>query len=190
MKGKRTIIAREFIVILLTTVFVSLVYNAISDTGMPLIRKAPPKVSVSDEEIFGGGEQQLDRDTPAGLTARTDTAEQEPFRVISLAQMRKILDGKSGIIADARTPDEYATGHIPGSLNLYAMEPENYVELIADLPRDTLVTVYCSNPHCPFARSVAELLGTFGFTNVLLYDDGYDGWIDAGLPVVTGADDR
>jgi len=52
------------------------------------------------------------------------------------------------------------------------------------------VAIYCSNPHCHFARSVAELLGTFGFTNLLLYDDGYDAWMDAGLPVIAGTVDR
>jgi rhodanese-related sulfurtransferase len=183
MKGERVSTGREFTVVLLTAVFASLVYNAFSGTGLPLIREAPPKVVVSDEEIFGAP-------APAALSGETDSAEPGPFRVITLGQMRKILDGKSGLIADARTPEEYAAGHIAGSVNLYAMEPENYVERIADLPRDTLVVVYCSNPHCPFARTVAGLLGTFGFTNVLLYDEGYDGWTDAGLPVVSGADDR
>jgi len=187
-------IGRQFAAIGLTALFAGLAYNALSDTGLPLIRKAPPKVAVPDGEIFGTGNASAGADTVSRDTAVRDTAgksgEKAPFRVITLAQMKKIRDGGVGVIVDARTPGEFAAGHIARSVNLYAMEPENYVEWIADLPRDTLVAIYCSNPHCHFARSVAELLGTFGFTNLLLYDDGYDAWMDAGLPVIAGTVDR
>jgi len=181
MKDTHTSFGREITAVLLTALIAAFMYNAFSDTGLPLIRRAPPKVSVSDEEIFGGSAAP----GAAGVTqADTGRTPQEPFRVISLGQMQKILAGNTGIVADARTPDEFAAGHIAGAVNLYAMEPENYVDRIADLPRDTLITVYCSNSHCPFARTVTELLVTFGFTNVLLFDDGYDAWTEAGLPVV------
>jgi len=212
MRERGSFPGRQIAVIVTASLFAGLAYNAFSGTGLSLIRVAPPKVSVSDEEIFGGGKPDgaaadtvstsatvpaADTLPAAGATpptgtpkaADTDGAGQEPFRVITLAQMEKIVKEKVGIVADARTPDEYAAGHIGGAVNLYAMEPENYVDRIADLPRDTLITVYCSNTHCHFARSVAELLGTFGFTNVLLYDDGYDGWTGAGLPVVAGDGD-
>ncbi len=180
MKERQTSMAGEFAAVLLTAMFAAFIYNAFSDPGLPLVRQAPPKVSVSDEEIFGEG----NGGGADALSPDDGTGSQEPFRVITIGQMQKIIAGNTGFLADARTPDEYLAGHIAGAVNLYAMEPENYVERIADLPRDTLVTVYCSNPHCPFARTVAELLGTFGFTNVLLFDGGYDEWTGAGLPVV------
>jgi rhodanese-related sulfurtransferase len=183
-------VGRQMAVILLSALFAGLAYNAFSGTGLPLIREAPPKVAVADEDIFGPGATPAKTPEPAPASVKGDSEAREPFRVITLAQMKKIVDGNIGVIADARTPDEFAAGHIRRSVNLYAMEPENYVDRIADLPRDTLVAVYCSNPHCNFARTVAELLETFGFTNVLLYDDGYDGWTDAGLPVVPGGDGR
>ncbi len=190
MTSTRTSTGRQVAVILATALFAGFTYNAFSGKGLPLVRTAPPTREVADEEIFGGGGIAAAPVPAAETAADGDTAAREPFRVITLPQMKRIVEEKHGLIADARTPDEYAEGHIRGSVNLYAMEPENYVEKIADLPRDTLVTVYCSNPHCNFARSVAELLGTFGFTNILLYDEGYDGWTGAGLPVVPGGEEK
>jgi rhodanese-related sulfurtransferase len=186
MNDDNTSFGRGVLVISLTALFTALAYNGFSGTGLPLIRTAPPKVAVSDAEIFGHGGGQGGAAPAEAASAVEDSAAGGPFRIITLSQMKRIVVEKKGIVADARTPDEYAAGHLAGSINLYAMEPENYVEKIADLPRDTLVAVYCSNPHCPFARTVAELLGTFGFTNILLYDDGYDGWTGARLPVVEG----
>jgi rhodanese-related sulfurtransferase len=154
-------------------------YNAFSPSGVPLIRTAPVKVAVADSAIFGA---------PAahpGLAA-ADTSAPGAFRVITLDQMKRAVGEKKGMLFDARTPDEYAAGHIPGAANLYAMAPESWVDRIAEVPRDTLVLIYCSNPHCPFGKTLAEFLGSFGFTNMLLFDEGWDAWTGAGLPTASG----
>ncbi len=63
--------------------------------------------------------------------------------------------------------------------------PVNILPRLAVIPRDTLIIVYCSNSECPLGRSLAEFLGVMEFKNLLLYDDGWDGWQKAGMPVDT-----
>jgi rhodanese-related sulfurtransferase len=171
LKGMAAVIAMA--------VVVGFTHNAFSPSGVPLVRTAPVKVAVADSAIFGAPAAR-----PGAPAA--DTSAQEAFRVITLDQMMRAVGENKGMLFDARTPEEYAAGHIPGAANLYAMAPESWVERIAEVPRDTLVIIYCSNPHCPFAKTLAEFLGSFGFTNMLLFDDGWDAWSGAGLPAASG----
>jgi rhodanese-related sulfurtransferase len=169
-------------------------YNGFSPNGLPLVRTEPVKIAVSDSAIFGSSAPGTATGTGAGssagdtvshargATGAADTAGVDAFRIITLDQMKRAVNEKKGMLFDARTTDEFAAGHIPGAQNLYAMAPETWVENIAEVPRDTLVIIYCSNPHCPFGRTLAEFLGSFGFTNMLLFDGGWDAWSGAGLP--------
>jgi rhodanese-related sulfurtransferase len=160
-------------------VVVGFTHNVFSPNGLPLVRTAPVRLSVADSAIFGAHQA-----GPGVAAAETSTV--GAFRVITLGQMKRAVEEGKGMLFDARTPDEFAAGHVPGAQNLYAMAPEAWVDRIAEVPRDTLVIIYCSNPHCPFGKSLAEFLGSFGFTNMLLFDDGWDAWSGAGLPAAAG----
>ncbi len=185
---KTTSLGKEIATVVAVAVAVGFTFNAFSPAGIPLVRSAPIKVPVADSEIFG---VPADTASPAPLSAaRPETSGQAVFRVITLDQMKRIVDERRGMVLDARAPAEYEQGHIAGAQNLYAMEPDTWVGRIAEIPRDTLVAIYCSNPHCPYGRDLAEFLGAFGFSNMLLYDEGWDGWSAAGLPAAGKGDGR
>jgi rhodanese-related sulfurtransferase len=181
---KKGSVTREIAAIVAIAAVVALTFNLLSPAGIPLVRTEPVKIAVADSAIFGRNAG------PAApfAAAAAETSGQAVFRVITLGQMRRVVDERPGMILDARTPDEFAKGRIPGAVNLYAMEPEAWVGRVGDLPRDTLMVLYCSNPHCPFGRTLAEYLGAFGFTNMLLFDDGWDAWTEAGLPSEGGGE--
>lgn len=190
---KERSLSRDISAIVVTAVVVGFTFNAFSTEGVPLIRTAPVKVAVADSELFAGGAAPPSTGTKpaAGPTSTpVETTGQAVFRVITLAQMQRVVGEGRGMVLDARSQTEYEAGHIGGAHNMYAVEPESFVERIADIPRDTLLVIYCSNPHCPYGRDLAEFLGAFGFTNMLLYDDGWDGWDGAGLSSVTGPEAR
>lgn len=70
------------------------------------------------------------------------------------------------IIIDTRSPEEYATSHVKGALNL---PPETFMATpvpaaLADTPKDTPIVVYCRSG----ARSntVKAILSGQGFTNI------------------------
>lgn len=85
-------------------------------------------------------------------------------------------------ILDVRTPDEFATGHIEGAVNIPLHELDGR---IAELPQDlgAPILVYCS----------VAIRGNFGlvYLKMLGYENarnirgGLTPWIDMGLPVVT-----
>ncbi|HMD13231.1 MAG TPA: rhodanese-like domain-containing protein [Bacteroidota bacterium] len=124
--------------------------------------------------------------------ARKDSLEKaigkknEPvYKIITLDQLKRLLEQKRGILFDARNDDEYRKGHIKGARNIPALDAGKHFVELAVIPRDTLVLIYCSNSECPLGRSLAEFLGVMEFKNIYLYDDGWDGWQKAGMPVDT-----
>jgi rhodanese-related sulfurtransferase len=117
--------------------------------------------------------------------ARQQVRERPPAEVAAASQR-----GEIDLLIDVREPDEWARGHIPGSVNI----PRGILELRADpdspmaLPelsanRDARIIVYCLR--APSARSLmaAQTLGRMGFTNVSGISGGMLGWRDQGLPL-------
>lgn len=181
---KEAKLLKEAVSLVALAAAVGFIFNAFSPDGIPLLRNNPEKVSVPDSELFG--DPGLPATDPALSGDTPGSAAPETLRIISLDQLKRVIDQKKAMLIDARTPEEYDEGHIAGAVNFYAMEVGNYFDRIVEIPRDSLVVMYCSNPHCHFARTLAGFFLDFGFTNILLYDDGWDGWTDAGMPVATG----
>ena len=103
-------------------------------------------------------------------------------RLISLSELvekhTKLLDGE--IILDVRNPDEYADGHIAGSINI----PLPDLEARADELK-SYSSIYI---HCRMggrAKKAFDLLDSLGFTTThCLQEAGMKAWTDAGHPVV------
>jgi len=64
------------------------------------------------------------------------------------------------VLLDVRAPDVYATGHVPGAVNLpYRRIVERNLEAH---PPDTLFVVYCDGVHCNGADRAALRLARLG----------------------------
>ena len=62
-------------------------------------------------------------------------------------------DRQDFVLLDARSPDLYAKGHVPGAINL---PHAKIVEAkLRAYPSDTLFVVYCAGPHCNGAHRAA-----------------------------------
>jgi rhodanese-related sulfurtransferase len=86
-------------------------------------------------------------------------------------------------LIDVRTPDEYATGHIAGAINV----PINTLPTGADaLPDGPVITACGSGGRGGRAADLLDLAGRTAFT----IDGGTKAWQAAGLPVVTGYQPR
>jgi rhodanese-related sulfurtransferase len=86
------------------------------------------------------------------------------------------------VLLDTRSPALFATGHLPGALNL---PHGKIVEVkLAAYPADTLFVVYCAGPHCNGAHRGAYRLARLG-RPVKLMIGGVTGWLDEGFVLVT-----
>jgi len=86
------------------------------------------------------------------------------------------------LLVDARGPEVYAQGHLPGAVNV----PADQVERLAGmLPQDALIVVYCGGPECPHSLLVGRWLAAHGWPQVLHFVRGYPAWQAAGYPVET-----
>jgi rhodanese-related sulfurtransferase len=190
---------REIVKILLLSVCLALIYNGFSSRGIPLIRRETQKIAAVDSILFFSSIQDdsmkdvkviaplheralRNPDSMANLYPKIQAT---PFKIISLAQFKKLLNEKRGVLLDARGTEEFKIGHINGARNIPALNVEQYFEKLVTIPRDTLVIIYCNNPECHLGQMLADFLKVMEFKNLLLYDDGWDGWIEAKMPVDT-----
>lgn len=121
----------------------------------------------------------------AKLTEETTKVKEEipkndvhKFHFVSYEQMKKILNQKDFLIIDARQPDSYNNGHIPGAINIFALDDPNVkVPKIFDLPTNKKIVVYCDGGACDLSEELAkELVGSFGFKDVFVYAGGWAEW--------------
>jgi hydroxyacylglutathione hydrolase len=120
-----------------------------------------------------------------GMTAwRSEGRPVRRIQLIDPDQLAERIDGDELLVLDVRDADEYAEGHIPGSVNLpYGELPER----LGELPRDRAIAAICSGGK----RSglAASILQREGFERVLHVANGGVGtWRRAGRPVEGSGD--
>lgn len=109
------------------------------------------------------------------------------IETIDRAALQALLDGRGPVyLAEALPPRYYADAHLPGAVNL----PHDQVAQLAPalLPdRGVEVVVYCASATCRNSDIAAQHLERLGYGRVRVYRGGKQDWIEAGLPVETGA---
>ena len=90
-------------------------------------------------------------------------------------------------LVDVRTPEEFAAGHLPGARNIDCLADGFLDEAQAALDAGRPVMVYCRTGKR--SADASKRLASAGF-RVLNLLGGYAGWSDAGLPVLSAADDQ
>jgi len=81
-------------------------------------------------------------------------------------------------VLDVRPPEEYASGHVPGAINIPLSELEQRLD---ELGENKEVVAYCRGPHCILAFDAVAQLREKGLKARRL-EDGYPEWKTAGLP--------
>lgn len=178
---------KELATIILLSVFLAFIYNTFSSKGLPLIRKSPQKIAASDSALFSSStsimenKNRLVDSLKSLLISKSESP--EVYKVVTLEQLQRLLSEHRGYLIDARDSASYNSGHIKGAVNFPGNEPEKYFESLLQIPTDTLVIIYCNNPECHLGHDLIEFMKTLGFNNLYLYDDGWDGWIRASMPI-------
>ena len=86
------------------------------------------------------------------------------YTQITPKEAKEIMDTeKDFIVVDARTPEEFESGHIK---NAIVLQEENVQDLAPQMfpSKDKLILVYCRSGNR--SKKVAEALANLGYTNV------------------------
>lgn len=160
------------VAIILVATVIGVAHNAIRSNPIQLIQRAP-EAPLADRSGDGEGD--------------TDTAVSPG--AVALDEMKQLYDEGMTVILDARGPGEYAEGHIPGAVNIPYDELAQYLETLqSEAPMDLSVVCYCRGLACDLSDHLATELRMMGYADVKVYKGGWDGWTEAGHPVVTGTE--
>lgn len=90
---------------------------------------------------------------------------------------------KGFLVLDARSPEGYATEHIPGAINLHHRRMD--ASTVKSLPKDQVIVVYCAGTYCNASTKGAANLAALGY-RVKELIGGLEGWKREGYPTETG----
>lgn len=109
----------------------------------------------------------------------TDTAQDVDSEIIGIDTWKQWqAEGRRPQLVDVRSATEFASGHLPGAINI----PLEQLELrVADLDAEGPVALVCQGG--TRARMASEMLAGSG-RNLIVLDGGTKAWIEAGNPVV------
>lgn len=81
-------------------------------------------------------------------------------------------------VLDVRTAEEYASGHVPGAVNI---PHDQLADRIAEVPRDKDVVLYCRTGRR--AALAAEVLAGQGYASLGHLEGDIQAWIAEGRPL-------
>lgn len=99
-------------------------------------------------------------------------------------QLREMQAQKSAAlyVLDVRSPEEFASGHVPGAVNI---PYDQVASRLAEIPKDKELVLYCRSGRR--AGLAAAELEKAGYEDLKLMQGDMPGWEKAGLPVEGGA---
>ena len=103
------------------------------------------------------------------------------FPTLRSDAVKRLLDVREPVVlVDMRKPAEYRAGHLPGAISLPMAELERRYR---EIPKAARVVLYCQ---CPLEEmgSVYSFLSSLGYRNLVVLEDGFDGWFKSQYPVV------
>ena len=112
----------------------------------------------------------------ASLAEDSEPAEAPSISAAELAAQRE--SDAALVVIDVRTPAEYASGHIPGAVNI---PYDQVARRIGELDAPGGVALYCMVG--PRARMGESALLAAGYEKVFHLEGGLAAWQAAGLPV-------
>lgn len=123
-------------------------------------------------------------ETPLALAPTPTPPPEESWPVMDAAEVWDHVQNGTAIVIDARDPNEYEAGRVPGSVNLPESEFQTYFEEIGQgLPRaEVPLVVYCQGGLCDQSHIVLENLSELQFESLYLFQGGWEAWVERGFP--------
>ncbi|MEJ5242047.1 MAG: rhodanese-like domain-containing protein [Desulfomicrobiaceae bacterium] len=133
--------------------------------------------------------QEATQTAPAEVPATQEAASAQPeapAAALSVADALQLHLSGQAVFLDARDPDTYAQGHIPGALCVPPTELDRLWPHIAPHIEGKTVVTYCDGERCPLSEELAAALRARGVSTVLVFVNGWSLWQGEHLPTTTG----
>lgn len=160
---------KQALVLLLAAVVIGLAVNTVSPNRIDFIGRY------------------RDLSSDIGSIVPPDAQEGDPpFVDINLAQFE--FASATALFVDAREPDEFECGTIPGSINIpfehLPDDLEAYLDsALQDVPRDYTLIIFCGGEECDLSLHLARNLQGMGYTKAAVFFGGAREWEKFGLEV-------
>ena len=149
----------QITLIVLASVFTSLLFNQLRNKPLPFMREKVEVVS----------------SLPSPKTKSSGSY----ITGINLELAKKLFE-ENILFVDARAEEFYEDGHIPNAIcfddfDLLVEKLENTIGM------DDQFIVYCSDSDCGSSEDLSYELQSYGYNNILLFKGGWKEWTDANL---------
>lgn len=103
------------------------------------------------------------------------------FAEVDADFVRQLSVDPNTVLIDARLPELFNRGHIPGAVNLPLSRFDDFiVEWMERLRSARQLIVYCSGRSCNDSYELARRLLEKGFKDLFLYSSGMEDWLEKG----------
>jgi rhodanese-related sulfurtransferase/DNA-binding transcriptional ArsR family regulator len=109
--------------------------------------------------------------------------ERDSLEPVSRRELLRRMRGKQVTVLDVRSPEEFASGHLPGAINIPLHELRRRLK---ELPASQQIVAYCRGSYCVFSYEAVAQLRKHGYEARRL-EEGYPEWKATGLAVETSA---
>jgi len=109
--------------------------------------------------------------------------ERDSLEPVSRRELLRRMRSKQVAVLDVRSPEEFASGHLPGAINIPLNELRRRLK---ELPLSQQIVAYCRGPYCVFSYEAVAQLRKHGYEARRL-EEGYPEWKAAGLAVEISA---
>lgn len=155
----------QLLLILVVSAVIGLAVNGFSKSPLPLFTNYQPDTDT-------------DKTTGDDLTAY--------FQEMDVETVASLKEADAIILLDARPPDKYETGHIPGAINLpITTFADTYDSVKPLLEEGKSLVLYCIGIHCIDSSLLARELHNKGHREIFVFKGGMEEWEAMGHPVQT-----
>lgn len=105
---------------------------------------------------------------------------EQPFQSVSVTAFEQVIDDPNVIRLDVRTPEEYAEGHIAGTINIDVNNADFENLCLSQISEGKTIALYCRSGKR--SKRAAKILSKHKY-KIIELENGYLGWCDAGKEI-------
>jgi rhodanese-related sulfurtransferase len=102
---------------------------------------------------------------------------------LTAEEVAELIAQSKATIIDVNPRRRWASGHLPGALNL---EPAEFTENHLPADKNAMLVFYCNDSGGNAARFAAQKAAKMGYAHIFTMPDGLRGWMAAGKRVMAG----